>query len=155
MPRRRHSIRHRKRKNIKNRTKRGGELTPETDFDLERIESGLKYGQNLSAPYLYNTKNIPTIQNTVSTSKKEDREQKRQEQIDEFNKLTKQYEEHLQKEKERKAYLESLNNPITAEEFFSKQACDTETGNGCQIMGGRKTRRHKRKGRKYRKSRKY
>ena len=149
-----------------NRTKRGGMNTAE----LDAMEKGERYGIDISTPYLYDTKKVETKYNNklngsdYDPSKKYDVDailRERENASKEFDKLTSLYEEEQKKQQDLSKVQQALSTPITSTEaanFFaenSKNSLDDcpDGTEMCQIMGGLKTRRNKKRSRKSRKHR--
>ena len=162
MTRRKHSI---KRRNKRSRhSKRGGDGN--TTAELIAMEEGKKYSTSL--PYLHNPKAVTAglLVQPIHEEKREEavreeavrEEAVREEAEREFVILGKKYEDEIKRQKEIKAVRKTLRNHVTSTEaadFFSKPSkkhCDPKDP-GCNIMGGRKSRKHKRHFKKNRKSR--
>ena len=157
MTRRKHSIKRRNKRS--RRSKRGGD--GKTTAELIAMEEGKKYSTSL--PYLHNPKAV-TAGLLVQPSHEEKREEAvreeavREEAEREFVILGKKYEDETKRQKEIKAVRKTLRNHVTSAEaadFFSKpskKSCDPKD-NGCNIMGGRKSRKHKSHFKKNRNSR--
>ena len=175
MARRRHSVRHRKRKHNRTRSKRGGQNTDEIkEMEEGRVPKTEGRVTNIQFfdPTKINNDSVeyklpgPTTKEEVDDffskpSFETIQKEKRAKADEEFVALSQKYKDDAERKQGIKAYEESLKNPMTASELFSKPApyeksCeDDETGVGCPIMGGRKSRRHRRKSRRTRKSRRH
>ena len=125
------------------------------------MEEGKKYSTSL--PYLHNPKAVTAglLVQPIHEEKREEavrEEAVREEAEREFVILGKKYEDEIKRQKEIKAVRKTLRNHVTSTEaadFFSKPSkkhCDPKDP-GCNIMGGRKSRKHKRHFKKNRKSR--
>lgn len=161
-----------KRYSVKRRRRGGGKTSNgktsngKEDDELDRMEKGLKYGVNTSAPYLYDTTKKTTILEKppilpeYTKQETEDYFSQREVANKEFEDLTEKFASDQQKQRELAASREILEKPLTAEEaekiFDRKIEEEVEecVGPNCTIMGGKKSRNKRRKGRKTRKSRK-
>lgn len=153
------------------KTKRGeGKTSPdESSRDDSEIEKGKKYGEDIRAPAFYNPKNVdkkqalssrlthytPTETNTFI--------KEHETALREYDNLMRKHQEDTEKDIEKNRVRQSLLTPYSAEEtarFFAttnmndKSKDDVCKGNGCNIMGGKKSRSKRRKGCKSRKRRK-
>jgi phage protein D len=175
MARRRHSVRHRKRKHNRTRSKRGGENT--TD-DYEKMEKGLLTNEKgrvtniqFFDPTKINNNSVeyklpgPTTKEEVdeffsNPSDQTIQQEKRANADKELVTLLQKYKNDTERKKGVKAYEESLKNPMTAADLFANpppyKTSDEEcVKKGCIMMGGRKSRRNRRKTKRTRKSRRH
>ena len=159
---RRKTIKHHKKRNKKNNTKRGGEGTPTQEAKKPvPFYNPTTLKQNITNSTFFN----PTeVQDRILSKKQSEQEQSEQKQSEqkhneqnekrllatkEFEELSKKYDATKKRERERIAVRDSFKNPVTAEVFFSETNNNLpnntdECDNGrCTIMGGRKTRKHK------------
>lgn len=155
-----------RRYSVKRRRRGGGKTSNgKEDDELDRMEKGLKYGVNTSAPYLYAAAKKTTILEKppilpeYTKQETEDYYSQRGVANKEFEDLTEKFASDQQKQRELAASREILEKPLTAEEaekiFDRKIEEEVEecVGPNCTIMGGKQSRK-KRKSHKTRKSRK-
>ena len=141
----------RRRNKRSRRSKRGGD--GKTTAELIQMEEGQKYGENIRTPPLYNPLYNQVPKEDLKRVSPGSAARDRVNAEIEFAAIGKKYEAEIERQKEVKALQESLQNPTTAAEFFSTSSNKSCNNGSCNIMGGRKSRKHKRHSKKKSKTR--
>jgi hypothetical protein len=161
MARRRHSVRHRKRKNNRTRSKRGGEFTPPEEKVYKHIPLyNPKTGQvnNNPKPKFFNPAEI-SKESQIQTSVLPTDALPDISAEELFSKPPGYYSKESVAERKRTAAEEEYKQLMDRYKKDNKQEGSNEileedcVGDICPFMGGRKSRRHRRKTKKTRKSR--
>ena len=134
----------RRRNKRSRRSNRGGD--GKTTAELIQMEEGKKYAYPV--PDLYNPKEELTFPGPSDRVRDRDRDRDRVNAETEFAAIGKKYEAEIKRQEGVKAMQKSLQNPMTAAEFFSKSSNKSCNNGSCNIMGGRKSRKHKRHSKK-------